>query len=314
MRASGVLRRAGTNLAERLAAELPRGMVHRNVSMAKLTTYRVGGLADVVLVPRSIQELSEALSLLWKVGAEYVVLGRGSNVLVSDRGIREPVVLTTRLVRMGGLGDRLWSEAGVECSDLATVAAELGLTGLEFFYRLPGSVGGALFMNARAFGQEVSQVARRALVVRPRGGLETVELAPEDFAYKRSPFMGSDGVLAKVWWALEPGTKEEITARMEANASHRERNGESMYPSCGCVFKNPPGQSAGRLIDECGLKGKRFGGAWVSARHGNFIHHGGSATAAEIRTLMERIRQEVADRTGVELDYEVRFVGDWGAS
>ncbi len=311
MKGPGILREGGASLADRLAELLPRGTVLRDVSMAELTTYRVGGSADLVLVPRSIQELSEVLSALWRLGSEYVVLGRGSNVLVSDRGIRQPVLLTARLVRVGGIQDQLWSEAGAECTDLATVAAEVALSGLEFFYRLPGTVGGALFMNARAFGQEVSQVARRALVVDQRGHMETMELEPGDFGYKHSPFMDKGGVLAKVWWALKPGDREEILARMEANAAHRARNGENMFPSCGCVFKNPPGQSAGRLIDECGLKGRRFGAAWVSARHGNFIHHGGSATASEIRTLMELVRREVATRKGVELDYEVRFLGDW---
>ena len=305
------VRAEDVRLAEVLERELPPGRVFRQVPMSRLTTYRVGGPADVVVVPRSTRELAQAVRILHDHDSPYVVLGQGSNVLVADEGIGEPVVLTTRLGCMGGEDSTLWAEAGVHCTDLALVALERSLTGLEFFYKLPGSVGGAVFMNARAFGQEVSQVVRRAEVVKEDGRVETVALAPEMFSYKKSPFMGSGDILAKVWFELEPGDRDAIHERMEANRRHRQRNGEDLYPSCGCVFKNPPGVSAGKLIEGCGLKGRRLGSAWVSGRHANFVLHRGEASARELRSLMEIVRQEVARGAGVELEYEVRFLGRW---
>ncbi len=299
-------------LAERLAHVLDQGKVVRDLPLDRWCTYRVGGPAALAVLPRTGVELEAVMALL--SGRPFFVLGLGSNVLVSDSGVDVPVVVTAGLAALGRSEDDdfvLWADSGTSCTDLAALALEEGLSGLEFFHRLPGSVGGAAYMNARAFGQEVSQVLVRAKVVSRSGEALLLDLGPSDFSYKRSPFMGQDWVIERLWWHLEKGDRSVIEAKMKANEEHRRRNGEMDHPSCGCVFKNPPGRSAGAVIDDCGMKGFRIGGAWVSERHANFVVHDGAATARDIRAVAEEVRRVVREKVGVDLEYEVQFVGMW---
>ena len=217
------------------------------------------------------------------------------------------------MCRMEVSGLRIRAGAGVESTRLSAIACERGLTGVEFMHCLPGSVGGAAFMNARAFGQEMSRILRRAEVVDRQAGLRVKQTDPADFSYKHSPFMAEGLVVTEVELELDPGSEREIREKMEANERHRRSKGEMDHPSCGCVFKNPTGGdlSAGGIIDRCGLKGSREGSAWVSEQHANFVVHDGKATPLMIRTLMERVRETVKREAGVELGYEVRFLGDW---
>jgi UDP-N-acetylmuramate dehydrogenase len=210
-------------------------------------------------------------------------------------------------------GTTLVAGAGAECTRMAAEALQAGLTGLEFMHCLPGSAGGAAFMNARAFGQEISGVLDWARVVNRTGNLSRMEVDPSGFAYKHSPFMERGLTVAEVGLGLERGDGKAIEEQMAANETHRRSKGEMDYPCCGCVFKNPTDgdRSAGAIIDSCGLKGLREGGAWVSEKHANFVVHDGGAAPSEIRRLMDRVRATVAERTGRSLAYEVRFLGDW---
>ncbi|MCD6497339.1 MAG: UDP-N-acetylmuramate dehydrogenase [Deltaproteobacteria bacterium] len=301
----------GIGLLEGLRRRLGSDLVRTDVSMANLCTYRVGGPARLAVFPATTEQLSSVVRFFAEQDVPFDILGMGSNVLVSDAGINGPVVVTSNMDRIVIHDRRLRAQAGASCTDVVQAALEHGLAGIEFFHKLPGSVGGAAFMNARAFGQEFRDRAVRAIVVDERGQTHSMDLSPDLFAYKRSPFMERGLIVAEVEWVLEEAPPDRIQAQMEANGRHRSQNGEDEYPSCGCVFKNPSGESAGRLVDACGLKGLRIGGAWVSERHGNFVVHDGQACAGDIRAVMETVRRVVAEKAGVVLDYEVRFLGQW---
>ncbi len=298
---------------EELVKALPSDRIIYELDMAPLCTYRVGGKADLAVRPQSSEEAALAISVLAQNGCKFEILGQGSNVLISDKGVREPVIIATAMNTVALENGLLEAEAGTPCTKLASAALKAGLSGLEFFHCLPGSVGGATYMNGRAFGQEVSGTIEWADVITPWGKLERRDLKPSDFSYKKSPFMEEDLMVVRAAFRLKPAPRDQIRAAMEANELHRRKKGEMDYPSCGCVFKNPrqSDRSAGALIDACNLKGLRQGRAWVSDKHANFIVHSGKVTAAQIRGLMEKVRDTVYRRTGVRLDYEVRFLGDW---
>ncbi len=280
---------------------------------AQYTTYGVGGPAAMALFPVSIMEVQHIMQILRHHDVTPVIIGGGSNVLISDRGIDAVVLFTGSLDACVVKGSIMRCSAGAQARDVADKALEAGLSGAEFLGGLPGTIGGAAYMNARAFGQEMSQIMVSAMVVTLEGRLQRLDLSPGDFAYKSSPFKKRKDTIVAVELALTPDEPEEIAARMEQQRQHRERNGEHLYPSCGCVFKNPlhTGRSAGRIIDELGLKGTRNGHAWVHDGHANFIVHDGRATASEIRQLMEQVRRTVAEQTGITLEYEVEFLGEW---
>ncbi|MFH2009872.1 MAG: UDP-N-acetylmuramate dehydrogenase [bacterium] len=299
-------------LADGLAA-LPETRVERNLSLAPLTTYQVGGPADWAVFPRTPEALAAAVALLREHGLPIQVLGRGSNVLIGDGGLRGVLLVLRELEGVERLEHRLRVGAGADCTAAAAAALEAGLTGIEFFHYLPGSVGGAAFMNARAFEQEMSHVWRSALVVTAEGSLAERRFAQGDFAYKSSPLQTSRELVARLDLELAPGAPDESHARMRANEEKRRANRELDYPSCGCVFKNDHafGAPSGHLIDRCGLKGFTIGGAQVSAHHANFVINLGHATAADLRAVIEHVRRVVHEQTGHLMEPEVRFVGEF---
>lgn len=302
-------------LRARLRGEL-RGEVRADLPLAPLTTYRIGGPADLAVFPANAEDLARAVRLLAAAGVPWEVLGGGSNVLISDRGVRGVVVVTTSLDALTVEGTTLRAEAGAASHAVARAALAAGLAGAEFLTWLPGSIGGACLMNARAHGGEVSQVLREARCLRRGDGrAETLALAPDQFAYKRSPFARRGLILVEATLALAPGEPAAIGARMDAIEAARRANHELDHPSCGCVFKNDHriGRSSGRLIDECGLKGYRVGDAQVSPHHANFVLNLGSATAADVRAVMEHVHATVRRTTGHDLEREVRLLGEWDA-
>lgn len=297
---------------EALASQLGPIPWQRDLALAPLTTYRVGGACDLAIRPRSVDELQAAVVAVREHGAPLHVLGRGSNVLVSDAGLRGVVLLLMDLDGVRVTEDRVVVEAGADCTRVAGLALEAGLTGIEFFHYLPGSVGGAAFMNARTFEQEMSLVWVRGVIISQAGERHERRYVPQDFSYKRSPLQGSGDLVAELTLQLARSDPEAIAARMAANEGIRRGNGELDFPSCGCVFKNDRrfGASSGKLIDAAGLKGFRVGDAQVSLRHANFVVNLGSATAAEIRAVIEHVQAEVLRQTGFSLELEVRFLGE----
>ncbi len=311
---------AGTELVASLRS-LAEVRVEQELALAPLSTYRVGGAADWGVFPRTAEGLAAVVRLLHEAGQGHghgqglplQVLGRGSNVLIADKGVRGVVVVLRELEGIEVQGERLLVGAGADCTDVAAVALEASLTGVEFFHWLPGSVGGAAFMNARAFEQEVSQVWRSALVVTPTGELQERRYGPGDFAYKRSPLQDTGELAARLALHLAPGDRDEIRATMEHNERKRRDNGEMDHPSCGCVFKNDRafGAPSGLLVDRCGLKGYRQGDAQVSPHHANFVINLGQATAADLRAVIEHVGRTVEKETGHRMEHEVRFVGEF---
>jgi UDP-N-acetylmuramate dehydrogenase len=301
-------------LAERLRDEL-RGEVRTDVPLAPLTTYRLGGPAALALTPVDAEDLARAAALLVEHQLPWEVLGGGSNVLVADRGFSGTVVLTSALDRLElGQGETLIAGAGVDSHQVALAALDARLSGAEFLAWLPGSIGGACLMNARAYGGEISGVMCAARCVRRSdGGLEELALTPEQFSYKRSPFGARGLIVAEATFALTPGDPAASKEQIDAIEAARRANHEMDHPSCGCVFKNDysVGISSGKLIDACGLKGLRVGQAQVSAHHANFVVNLGGATAADVREVIERVHRAVSEQTGYDLEREVQLLGDW---
>ena len=302
--------RAG--LAESLRS-LADVRVEQDLALAPLSTYRVGGAADWGVFPRTPEALAGVVRLLREADQPVQVLGRASNVLIGDKGVRGVVVLLRELEGVEVHGERMLVGAGADCTDVAALALGAELTGLEFFHWLPGSVGGAAFMNARAFDQEMSQVWRSGLVVTRAGELEERRYSAEDFAYKRSPLQDNGDLAALLELQLTPGDRDDIRAQMDHNERKRRDNGEMDHPSCGCVFKNDRafGAPSGLLVDQSGLKGYRVGDAQVSPHHANFVINLGQATAADLRAVIEHVQRTVEKETGHRLEHEVRYVGEF---
>jgi len=242
------------------------------------------------------------------------VLGRGSNLVVSDRGIRGLVVLN-RTADLTIVGDRLTAASGVPLAKAATAAGRAGLSGLEFGLAIPGSVGGAVWANAGAHGSDVSAVLEAVELLRPDGARATVPavdlgLSYRDSRLKRQRPPRQDVVLSAAF-ALARSSVVEVAARADEIKRWRRAHQPLTEPSAGSIFRNPPGDSAGRLIDEAGMKGAVIGGAMISGRHANFIVNARGATASDVRRLADLARERVGSSFGVDLVFEVEFAGDW---
>jgi UDP-N-acetylmuramate dehydrogenase len=293
---------------DRLSSEL-RGEVRADVPLADCTTWRVGGPADLLLVPADRADLRRALRLLAAENVPWLVLGAGSNLLVRDGGVRGAVL---RLIRLRSLafarGGRVEAEAGVMLGQLIRESAQRGLAGLEGLAGIPGTLGGAVAMNAGAGGQQLADVIS-TVTLAGADGEETRPGASLDFGYRRCSLPAGRIVVAAEL-DLHPGDPAELAVAIAGRIAHRRRAHGVGGPNAGSVFKNPPGEAAWRLIEAAGLRGSRIGGAQFSDRHSNFIVNRGGATAADILALIELAREEVRRRTGIELETEVRIVGE----
>ncbi len=280
------------------------------------TTFGVGGPADIYTLPESREELAELIVFAHGEGLPLYILGGGANILVSDTGIRGLVVDMAKLSTVRIDGTHLVAEAGAEISEVSRRAGEEGLTGLEFIYKMPGSTGGALWMNARCYGVSVSEVVEQIEYVDGKGAWGNLSLPHPDFSYKRSPFQGGDKTVYRASFALRRGVPEEIRGEMERVCEDRKRKGHFAYPSAGSVFKNNRdfGRPTGVILDELGLKGTERGGAQIAPFHANIIINRGGANAEDIRYLVELARDEAFRRLAIELEPEIRFVGEWGGA
>ncbi len=289
----------------------------RNEPLARFSTMRVGGPADLFAEVRNLFELRAIVRFARSRDIPLYLIGRGSDLVISDAGIAGLVVV----VRAAGLrveGRQLHAEAGVQMAKLATTGKVSGLSGLEFGLAIPGTVGGAVWANAGAHGADVQGVLTEALVVGADG--EERSLGPDELgmAYRETRLKhsspGRPDVVLAASFTLEPAEPDTIAERLGSIRRWRTEHQPIGQKSAGSVFRNPEGDSAGRIIDELGLKGLRSGGAQVSPVHANFIVNTGGATAAEVRGLAELVRQTVRRERGIELAYEVEFVGDWPAA
>ena len=280
--------------------------------MGRHTTFRIGGPADLFLRPRSAAQAAALAAQARALGVPVLFLGRGSNLVVADEGFRGAVVT---LEEAAGEGPRLAADglvdcpAGVNLAALCKFAAAQGLSGLEFAYGIPGSLGGGVFMNAGAYGGELGQVVEQVDFWDEEGRPHTLAGAALGFSYRHIWFAGHPGCLiAGARLALRPGDPAEIAAKMEEHLRARREKQPLDYPSAGSAFKRPAGAYAAQLIDSCGLKGLRVGDAMVSEKHAGFIVNCGRATCADVRELVEQVRAAVQARTGYLLECEIKFV------
>ena len=290
--------------------ELPQVELLENEPMSHHTTFRIGGPARWMLRPRDTDQAAAILRLCHAHDIRPFFLGNGSNLLVSDQGYDAVVVDTSGLERMSVEGENtIYADSGVLLSRLAGFAADQGMAGLEFASGIPGSVGGAVRMNAGAYGGEICQVLARVDYLDQTGALHTAK--PEDcgFSYRRSIFGQTPWLITGALFTLTPGETDEIRGRMaQLNRQRREKQ-PLEYPSAGSTFKRPQEYFAAALIEECGLKGLQVGGAQVSEKHSGFVINRGDATCADVLALMEKVQARVMERTGVLLEPEVEILG-----
>ena len=297
---------------ERLDALIvERGVsLQSDVPLAPLTTLRVGGAADRMAAPATLDELVAVLRLAREAGVPAFLLGKGSDIVVADSGIRG-LVVRVRADRATIHGTTLAAEAGASMTALAKRCAAAGLAGFDWAISIPGTVGGAVWANAGAHGGDMAQVVREVEVLDAAD--RRLRLGPDAcaFAYRESRFKHAAEVVLSATIGLETGEPGEIRALVDGHQALRRATQPLADQNAGSVFRNPPGDHAGRLIEEAGLKGHRVGSARVSELHANFIVTDRGGRAADVRALGDHVRDTVAARFGVELRYEIEFVGDW---
>lgn len=277
--------------------------------MSEYTSFRCGGKADLLLIPDTIDELEEAINA---GGASMLVLGNGSDTLVRDGGYRGTVIkLGDGFSKITIEGNKVTAGAAALLSQAAKEAANASLSGLECLSGIPGSIGGAVFMNAGAYGGEMKDVLESVTALSRKTG-EIVEIPAEDLglSYRHSVFTDSGDIILSAVMSLTPDDKEGINARMKDFTDRRNEKQPLAYPSAGSFFKRPEGYFAGKLIQDAGLRGLSVGGAQVSEKHAGFIINAGGATAEDIIKLMHLVQNTVYDRFGVMLEPEVRIVGE----
>lgn len=303
--------RAPGELAQRLAAGLsPGSVVRAHEPLAKRTTLRVGGPADLYVEPANEADLAAALQFAQAEALPVFVLGRGSNLLVRDGGVRGLVLCLAQphFARVEVAGDRLICGAGARLKAVAIEAKRHGLAGLEFLEGIPGSVGGALRMNAGAYGSEMFRVVVSLCCLDYTGAVQELAVADVPSLYRSCPFFKTHIAVSAVLQG-QGSERSAVEARMNEFSQKRWAS-QPAAPSAGCMFKNPAAIPAGRLVDELGLKGTRVGGARVSHEHGNFIVNDGTATAADVLGLIELVKAKARAERGIELETEVQIIGD----
>ena len=279
--------------------------------MKKHTTFRIGGPADIYVEP-SISQMVPLITFLKESSVPYIVIGNGSNLLVSDEGIEGVVISFGKSAAEISINQdtaEITVEAGAMLSSVANRAADAGLTGLEFASGIPGSIGGAVYMNAGAYGGEMKDVITTVQILREDGQIETVPVDKLDLSYRHSALMNSSGIVIGATLQLAKGNKDEIKATIDDIRQKRIEKQPLNFPSAGSTFKRPEGYFAGKLIDDSGLRGYTVGGAQVSEKHCGFVINKSDATASEVLQLMKEVDEKVFGKFGVHLTPEVRIIG-----
>jgi UDP-N-acetylmuramate dehydrogenase len=287
------------------------GKVWTNEPLANHTTWRIGGPADLLIQPKDKASLIKAVQIIHRHNIPWSVIGRGSNLLVRDGGIRGAVLKVAEgLSHCEFRGEEVCVGAGYSMIRLAMETGKMGLTGMEFAGGIPGSVGGAVYMNAGAHGSDLSRILKEAEILFENG--ETMVLTNEQlrFSYRTSLLQQKKGVVLEALFQLRKGDRKEIGAVLAAYKDRRRLTQPLQMACAGSVFRNPPGDHAGRLIEAAGLKGYRYGGAQISEIHANFIVNRGGATAADVLTLMDLVKRTIKEKFGVDLHPEVLVVGE----
>ena len=282
----------------------------REVSMKNYTSFKVGGPAELFLSPEDAGQTAKIVRFCEKEEIPVFVLGKGSNLLVSDRGIKGAVIYTGKQCGISLVNENtVRAQSGASLAQLCTFALENSLSGLEFAYGIPGTVGGAVFMNAGAYGGEMKDVLLNSEYVSTDGTSGELDNEAMELSYRHSAYENSNLVITAASVRLAPADRNEIKSTMNDILARRKEKQPLEYPSAGSTFKRPEGNFAGALIEQCGLKGVSVGGAQVSEKHAGFIINRGGATAADILSLIKHVQARVKAQTGVSLETEIRLIG-----
>lgn len=281
----------------------------QNEPMRAHTTFKIGGEADIFIIPASPAALISAVKKCTGLEITYFILGNGSNLLVSDGGIEGAVISLSGINGISSDGEKITCGAGAMLSSVCLKALSLSLTGLEFAYGIPGTAGGALYMNAGAYGGQMADVIESAECLTASGEIKTLKKEDMRLGYRSSVFKKGGLIIISLTLALKKGDKAEIKAEMDELLNRRKQKQPLEYPSAGSTFKRPEGYFAGALIEKNGLKGLSVGGAQVSEKHAGFVINRGGATAADVKALIGKIQKKVFENDGVMLEPEVIFKG-----
>lgn len=301
-----------TALYKYLISQVPAECVLQNESMAKHTTFRVGGEADFFVEIGSAEELSNIIKYLKQTDHQYFILGNGSNLLVGDKGYEGVILhLGERFSDVSVDGRSITAKAGALLSVVAKTAAKENLSGMEFASGIPGTIGGAVVMNAGAYDGEMKQIITEVTVMDENGEIMTLDNETMEFGYRTSIIKNRPFIVLSAKMTLEEGDAETIRAKMDDFAERRRSKQPLEFPSAGSTFKRPEGYFAGKLIMEAGLRGYRIGGAQVAEKHCGFVINMGNATAADISELMEEVTERVEKQFSVTLEPEVIRLGNF---
>lgn len=300
------------NFYNRMMDIIDEKRIYTDEPMKKHTTFRVGGNADFFVIPKTVEEVKQTIMLCVEQDMPYYILGNGSNLLVGDKGYRGVVIQIYK--EMNNIfvdGHRMRVQAGALLSKIGSVALEAGLTGFEFAAGIPGTMGGAVVMNAGAYGGEMKDVLEEVTVLTKEGEVLILSKEQLDMGYRTSVVAKKDYIVLKATIALELGDRDAIKARMDELKVQRTTKQPLEFPSAGSTFKRPEGYFAGKLIQDAGLRGFQVGGAQVSEKHCGFVINKGDATAADIVELMKQVSERVKEKFGVELEPEVKRLGEF---
>lgn len=290
--------------------EFPTVLIKANEPLSFYTYTKTGGPADILAFPKTEDEIVKLVAWIKAQQLPLTVLGNASNLIVKDGGIRGVVMILTEMNQMQVKKEKLTVQSGAKLIDTSYRAWSEGLTGLEFACGIPGSIGGAVFMNAGAYEGEISEVLESALVISEIGEVTRLSNEDLDFSYRYSSIQKHHGIILEAVFQLKKGNKATIKTRMDELTALREAKQPLEFPSCGSVFKRPTGYFTGKLIQEAGLQGKIWGGAQISEKHAGFIVNINEATATDYIELIAYIQEVILTNTGVKLETEVRIIGE----
>ncbi|RPK30894.1 UDP-N-acetylmuramate dehydrogenase [Paenibacillus xylanexedens] len=289
---------------------IPLEKVKFNEPLKNHTFIKIGGNADILIHPTTIDEITKIVEIANIHQLPLTVIGKGSNVIIKDGGIRGVTISLSHFDQIKVSEDSMIAQSGVDIIDVSRLALEHSLTGLEFACGIPGSTGGALYMNAGAYGGQIADVVERATVITKDGAVLEIPREEMKFGYRNSLFKMDHYIILEAEFGLKKGNKEDIASKMKELTFLRESKQPLEFPSCGSVFKRPEGHFAGKLIQDCNLQGTRIGGAEISMKHAGFIVNVDHATAQDYMDLIQFIQKKVYDTFQVELETEVIFLGE----
>ena len=289
--------------------KLNLGKIEKDISLSTLTTYKTGGIAKLVVYPNNINNLKQLLKLIHKHNIKYFILGKGSNTLFSDKEFNGVIIKLDKLNNFEIKETEIYVESGMILSKLVQASIKNELTGLEFAIGIPGTIGGAIYMNAGAYGSKMSNIVKSVIVLDEKLQIEEIPLEKLKFDYRYSIFQANKNLIcvaANI--KLEHGNHDEIASKIKENLLKRKNSQPLEYPSAGSVFRNPEGNYAGKIIEELGLNGKNIGGAEISTKHANFIINKNNASSSDILNLIKLVQKEVKDKYKIDLKLEQQLV------